>query len=99
MPCSIALLVLLGLGSITFGQSLTPIRIAGPASNRFNVVFLSEGYTSSQLSQFRSDASNAFSALVLHSPYYEYSNFFNAYAIAVPSEQAGSDHPLNGTLR
>jgi hypothetical protein len=93
------MLVLLTLSWGAFGQSLTPIRVSGPDSNRFNVVFLSEGYTSSQQSQFRADASNAFSALLLHSPYHEYSNFFNAYAIGVASSQSGSDHPLNGMLR
>lgn len=74
-------------------QSLETILTNGPASNRFNLVFLSEGYTSGQLIQFRTDATNAARALLSRKPFSEYSNFFNVYAISVASAQAGSDHP------
>ncbi len=65
----------------------------GPPANRYNVVILSEGYTSSQLGQFRIDATNAINALFTPQPYQEYRPYFNAYAIAVASAQSGSDHP------
>jgi hypothetical protein len=42
-------------GQATFYTILTN----GPASNRFNIVFLSEGYTSGQLTQFLVAATNA----------------------------------------
>ena len=64
-----------------------------PSANRYNIVVLSEGYTSSQLSQFRIDATNAINALFTSQPYQEYQPYFNAYAIAVASTNSGSDHP------
>jgi IgA Peptidase M64 len=68
----------------------------GPASNRLNVVFMSEGYTSSQLPAFLKDATNAINGLLSHQPYTEYSRYVNAFAISVPSPQSGSDHPASG---
>lgn len=71
----------------------------GPASNRLNIVVLSEGYTSSQLAQFLVDTTNAVGALLSHSPYGQYSNHFNAFAIKVASTQSGSDHPAYNIYR
>ena len=68
----------------------------GPVSNRLNIVVLSEGYTSNQLAQFLVDATNAVNALLSHPPYQEYSNYFNAFAIKVASNQSGSAHPTDG---
>lgn len=65
----------------------------GPASNRLNVVFLSEGYTSGQLGMFLADATNTANILLTNAPFAEYAPYLNCYAIAVASAQAGSDHP------
>jgi hypothetical protein len=73
--------------------SIQTIRTNGPVANRFNVVFLSEGYTGSDMPQFLVDATNALTALLSHQPYQEYSNYFNAFAIQTNSLQSGSDHP------
>jgi hypothetical protein len=64
----------------------------GPVSNRLNIVVLSEGYTANQLAQFSVDASNAVYALLSHPPYQEYTNYFNAFAIKVASQESGSTH-------
>jgi hypothetical protein len=71
----------------------------GPVSNRLNMVVLSEGYTSSQLTQFGADATNAVKTLLSRPPYQEYSNYFNAFAIKVASSQSGSDHPADSIYR
>src|SRR5260370_42631072 len=47
---------LLSAFSLLAQPSLTTILSNGPGSNRFNIVFVSEGYTSAQLPQFRTDA-------------------------------------------
>jgi hypothetical protein len=81
-----------------FGQaSLTTILTNGPSSNRLNIVLLSEGYTTAQLGTFRSDATNLALALLSRPPFQEYQSYCNAFAISVPSNQSGSDHPANGT--
>jgi len=74
-------------------QTITPLFTSGPAANRLNLVVLSEGYTSAQLGQFLFDATNMVSTMLSYSPYREYSNYFNAYAISVASTDPGSSHP------
>jgi len=71
----------------------------GPASNRFNIAILSEGYTSSQLADFRGHATNAINTLLSRPPFSEYRSYFNAFAISVASAQSGSDHPGSGIYR
>ncbi|MGH7975101.1 MAG: hypothetical protein ACREC8_00410, partial [Limisphaerales bacterium] len=58
-------------------QTLTTIITNGPASNRVNLVFFSEGYTSAQLGQFLTDVTNATASFFSVQPYTEYSNYFN----------------------
>ena len=72
--------------------TLTTLFTNGPTANRINTVVLSEGYTASQLGQFLIDARGAVSNLLATTPYREYSNYFNAFAISVASTQSGSDH-------
>lgn len=80
-----------------FAQTnFTVITTNGPASNRVNVVIVAEGYLASQFVQFRADATNVANMLLTNQPYAEYRSYFNVYALAVASVQAGSDHPVNG---
>lgn len=65
----------------------------GSTNNHINIVFLAEGYQQSEMSKFHYDVLKATNALFNISPYEEYKTFFNVYAIDVPSEQSGTDHP------
>ncbi|MFN4246739.1 MAG: M64 family metallopeptidase [Flavipsychrobacter sp.] len=65
----------------------------GPDSNRINLAVVAEGYTSTQQSKFLSDATITSTGLFAISPLKEYANFFNVYAIQVPSVDSGADHP------
>ncbi len=99
LACMLGLSPLI-LACDTLGQtSVITILTNGPASNRFNIAFLSEGYTAAQLPQFRTDATNALNALLSREPYRQYSNFFNAWAISVASVESGSDHPAYAQYR
>lgn len=71
----------------------------GPSAKRINIVVLAEGYTTNQTTLFLYDATNAINNLLAQQPYQEYRGFFNAYAIFVPSLEAGSDHPFSGTFK
>jgi hypothetical protein len=85
-----------GLLNSASGQpSMITILTNGPSSNRLNIVFLSEGYTSNQLGQFLVDATNTINALLSAQPFQEYKNHFNAFAIEIASAESGSDHPNN----
>lgn len=73
--------------------TLTTIVSNGPPANRVNLVVLAEGYRSVELGQFLVDATNVVQDLLQSGePYREYSNYFNAFAIAVASVQSGSSH-------
>jgi IgA Peptidase M64 len=76
--------------------TLTTLFTNGPTAKRINLVALSEGYQASELTTFLVDAANVVSNLLAVSPYSEYSNYFNAFAISVASEDSGSSHPLEG---
>jgi len=65
----------------------------GATANRLNMVVLAEGYTSNEFSKFFLDATNAVDALLSCQPFQEYRSYCNAFAIFVPSNESGSDHP------
>jgi hypothetical protein len=67
--------------------------INGPHDRRINIVFLAEGYTSMEMSKFGVDVQRALTGLFNTPPYREYESYFNVYAIEVPSNESGTDHP------
>lgn len=94
-PVVLALVVCLWALSLS-AQTLTPLLVHGPPSNRINLVILSEGYTAPQLPQFLRDATNLVETFLAAEPYSGYRRHFNAYAISVASAESGSDHPTTG---
>ncbi|MDB6027819.1 MAG: hypothetical protein JWM68_4042 [Verrucomicrobiales bacterium] len=64
----------------------------GPTAKRLNIVFFSEGYTTNDLAHYVADARTMLNHMLATFPLHEYSNYFNAFAISVPSNQSGSDH-------
>ena len=67
----------------------------GEKEYRINLVFLSDGYKQSELDQFITDVNGVLEDIFKQSPFKEYKTYFNAYAIKVPSNQSGADHPQN----
>lgn len=65
----------------------------GSLDDRINFVFLSDGYTSSELSTYISDVNVIITELLETSPFSEYSELFNFFAVKVPSNESGADHP------
>ena len=64
----------------------------GNKNNRINLVFMGDGYTSAQQSQFISDVNTIVNKLFITAPFNRYTNFFNVYAIKVVSTESGCDH-------
>lgn len=73
------------------------IKVSGDDNKRINLVVLSEGYQSGELTQFITDVTNFTNDMFSQSPFSEYSNYFNVYAIKVPSNESGADHPGTAT--
>ncbi len=91
-------LLVAAAGSV-HAQSMIPLWSNGAASERINIVILSEGYQAGELAQFRTDATNTLAALFANSPLTGYEKRFNAYAISVASVDSGSDHPSRGVYK
>ena len=70
----------------------------GPSSNRVDIVFLGDGYTSAQFGVYQSHIGAMMSHLFDdgQDPFPRYRNYFNAHRIDVISEQSGADDPTAG---
>lgn len=93
---SLLVVLWLGLCSSPASAQLFPVDtllVNGPPAERINLVFLAEGYQSTEMADFRSDVQGILAGLLAASPLSAYQSFFNAYAIEVPSSQSGTDHP------
>ena len=77
-------------------QTITTLLTNGPATNRINLLLFAEGYRTNQQAQFTNDARATVSNLLATPPYSEYSNYFNAFAIGVPSTNSGANHSATG---
>jgi hypothetical protein len=93
----ILLIVLLLISQINFGiaQSfqLDTLQYKGDISKFINVVIMGDGYTATEQTKFVSDAKSLFNYIYTQSPWSNYSNYFNAFAISVISDQSGAIHP------
>jgi IgA Peptidase M64/Secretion system C-terminal sorting domain len=69
----------------------------GLPTKRVKLVFLSDGYTDEQLPQFITRVTDFKNNLFTQPPFSNYKNFFNVYAIKVPSVESGADHPGTAT--
>ena len=65
----------------------------GPQANRINLVFLADGYLSTQQTQFISDVNATVTAFFNTRPLKDYRSFFNVYAVRSVSNETGAIHP------
>ena len=69
------------------------IMVNGDDNSRVNIVFLGDGYTQSEMDNYISEVESVTDALFNTVPYSNYMNYFNVYAVEVPSNDSGTDHP------
>lgn len=65
----------------------------GNPSKFINIVFISEGFQSGELANYITNVQSLTNYLFNITPFKEYKNYFNVFAIRVPSVQSGADHP------
>ena len=65
----------------------------GNINKLINMVILSDGYTSAEMGTFITDANSMVSNIFAQQPFKEYKNYFNVFAIKVPSPTSGINHP------
>jgi hypothetical protein len=99
MKCKIVLMLFLCINQIGFSQvfPVDTVVYNGLPSKRIKFVFLSDGYTNAQLPDFVKRVTDFKNNLFTQPPFSNYKNFFNFYAIKVPSVESGVDHPGTAT--
>ncbi|GAA4948922.1 hypothetical protein GCM10023314_22750 [Algibacter agarivorans] len=92
-------IVFLCIGLSVFSQTfdVENIKYSGADDKRINLVILGDGYQVGELPKFITDATNFTNAMFSQSPFLEYADYFNVYAIKVPSNESGADHPGTGS--
>ncbi|WP_370895976.1 M64 family metallopeptidase [Chryseobacterium gossypii] len=92
-------LFLLLISSFCFSQVFVtePVLQNGSNDKRINIAVLGDGFTASQQNNFISSAQATLNYLFTKSPYAEYKNYFNAYAVKVISAESGTKHPGTAT--
>ena len=75
------------------------IQNSGAAHECVDIVFLSEGYTASQKSEFKEDTIRMSEYLFNVEPYKKNRNRFNVKGVFRPSEESGTDDPNKAVFR
>jgi IgA Peptidase M64 len=93
-PCACILasfFIFIGSNSQTY--TIDSLMRNGERHNRINFVYLSDGYLATEMSTFITNATNIQNLMFLQTPFAQYKNYFNTYAIRVPSLESGAKHP------
>lgn len=69
------------------------LQYKGDINKCINVVIMGDGYTIDEQDKFFADATNLSNYLFAQSPWSNYVNYFNVFAIRVISSQSGTKHP------
>lgn len=83
--------------------SLTQVVAGGPSANRVDVVFLGDGYTSSDIANgvYAADVASYVDYMFApgRDPFYRYRGYFNVFRADVVSNESGADVPPLGIFR
>lgn len=94
-PFYIFLSILFILSYHSFGQTfdVDTILINGSSDKYINLVIMGDGYTENEQDKFIQDAKNLSNHIFSESPWSNYINYFNVFAIKVVSTESGAKHP------
>ena len=65
----------------------------GDSSSKIDIVVMGDGFTSSELTQFKAGAARTVDGILSEAPFSTYSYLFNVWFIDVESNESGADHP------
>lgn len=71
----------------------------GDPANRIDIVLVGDGYTSSELNQYRNHANNIVNGFFNEGVLLNYKNYFNVHRVDVISNESGVDNDPQGTDR
>ncbi|GGM62327.1 M64 family metallopeptidase [Dactylosporangium sucinum] len=80
--------------------TVTALQQTGSTANRFDLVFVGDGYTSSQLALYHQHVAEKWATLTSIAPYSTYKNYFNVWMVDVISSESGVDNdPTQGVSK
>ncbi len=86
--------------SFSAAATVTPIQQTGPTNQRYDLVFVGDGYTAAQQSLFLSHATSKWNEVASVEPFKKYKAYFNVWAVQVVSTDSGVDNdPTRGISR
>lgn len=89
--------LLIGINALAQQFEKETILYNGNSDKHINLVILSDGYTSTELSKFVTDATNFTTVFFNEIPFSNYKRYFNVFIIKVPSNESGASHPGTAT--
>ncbi|WP_445519845.1 M64 family metallopeptidase [Streptomyces sp. NEAU-174] len=80
--------------------AVTKVVDNGPTGNRLDIVFVGDGYTAGELTQFHADVRAHWEEIAAVEPYRTYARLFNVWAVDAVSRQSGvSGDPTPNVVR
>ncbi|MGW1062252.1 M64 family metallopeptidase [Micromonospora rubida] len=80
--------------------TVTALQQTGSTANRFDLVFVGDGYKSSELGLYHQHVAEKWATLTKIAPYSTYKNYFNVWMVDVVSTESGVDNdPTQGVSK
>jgi hypothetical protein len=77
-----------------------PVQVTGNSAERFDLVFVGDGYTADDLATYTDNVKSKWTELSKVEPFASYKDYFNVWQVNVISAESGVDHdPTKGLLR
>ena len=78
---------------------VVPLQIAGDLRDKVDLLFVAEGYKSSEMAKFRKDAERMMDYMFTMEPYASRKDDFNVWVVESASKDSGVDVPQDGVWR
>ncbi|MFD4642889.1 M64 family metallopeptidase [Lentzea sp. NPDC058436] len=77
-----------------------PVQVTGDSAERFDLVFVGDGYTADDLTTYTANVKSKWEELSAVEPFATYKQYFNVWQVNVVSPESGVDHdPTKGILK
>ena len=88
----LGIMPLAGIGQVFVVDT---VQYNGDPGKYINLVFMGDGFRQEELDNYLTNTRSLTNYIFNSSPFREYRNYFNVFAIRIPSEQSGANHPAN----
>ena len=79
---------------------VVPVQVTGDSADRFDLVFVGDGYTADDLETYTGNVKSKWEELSAVEPFASYKEYFNVWQVNVVSAESGVDHdPTKGLLK